>query len=130
MEYDGNYQSQKFNITVLPHIYPPISINSTQTLEYLKNQNIHFPTPIFHPLSKNIKIVIKELPIYGNISLDDIDNLEYFNFTNINNIIYKGIENQKLCQTNELYFEDKISYYIEDVTNNVVSSFYTITFLV
>lgn len=130
MEYDGNYQSQKFNITVLPHIYPPISINSTQTLEYLKNQNIHFPTPIFHPLSKNIKIVIKELPIYGNISLDDIDNLEYFNFTNINNIIYKGIENQKLCQTNELYFEDKISYYIEDVINNVVSSFYTITFLV
>lgn len=130
MEYDGNHRSQKFNITVLPHIYPPISINSTQTLEYLKNQTIHFPTPIFHPLSKNIKFVIEELPIYGNISLYDIDNFEYFNFTDINNIIYKGIKNQNFCKANEFYFEDKIVYYIEDTLNNVVSSFYTITFLV
>lgn len=90
-----------------------------------------FPIPEMHALSKNIDFIIEDLPKYGNLTLNNMESIEdSFNINDINNIFYNSAANKYKCINDELYFEDRITYYLKDVANSIISSKYYINFTV
>lgn len=114
-----------YDIYILPKVYPPISINSSQNAIYDKDNLIILPYPELHPLSKNIIFRIIHQPLFGIIKLN---NRNIIDFSFNDKIMYKT-KNIIECDIETLVYDNFI-YKIIDVINNVESIEYSVNITV